>query len=148
MAAEVRSSEGTSEVNFMSAYELGAIDGVAQLQQDTDAVSSANFNSNAKKDTITSSLSRIESANTLGGGSKLDAEKRRGSSGKFSGENAERRYKLWLRAEIVGLCVLIVIVWGLLSLPIAFYYIPVVSDLTLVSVNLQHSHMHHSTACI
>ena len=46
------------------------------------------------------------------------------SSKKFvSGDHAERRYKLCLRAEIVGLCVVIVIVWGLLLLPIIFYHI-------------------------
>lgn len=30
----------------------------------------------------------------------------------------------WLRAEIVGLAVVIVIVWGLLLLPVIFYHLP------------------------
>ena len=47
---------------------------------------------------------------------------------KFGGDEAERRYKIWLRAEIVGLCIVIVIVWGLLFLPIIFYHLPIVSD--------------------
>ena len=42
-------------------------------------------------------------------------------------EEIERRYKKWLRAEVVGLAVLIIIVWGLLLLPIVFYYLPNVS---------------------
>lgn len=39
-------------------------------------------------------------------------------------EGVERRYKKWLHAEIVGLIVLIIIVWGLLLLPVVFYYLP------------------------
>ena len=38
-------------------------------------------------------------------------------------EEIERRYKKWLRAEIVGLAVLIIIVWGLLLLPVIFYHV-------------------------
>ena len=41
----------------------------------------------------------------------------------MSGDHAEQRYKLCLRAEIVGLCIVIVIVWSLLLLPIIFYHI-------------------------
>ena len=33
--------------------------------------------------------------------------------------------QFWLRLEVVGLLVLIVIVWGLLTLPIIFFHIPV-----------------------
>ena len=33
--------------------------------------------------------------------------------------------QIWLRLEVVGLLVLIAIVWGLLTLPIIFYHIPV-----------------------
>ena len=39
-------------------------------------------------------------------------------------EDIERRYKMWLRAEIVGLAVVIVVVWGLLLLPVVFYFLP------------------------
>ena len=42
-------------------------------------------------------------------------------------EEIERRYKMWLRAETVGLSVVIVVVWGLLLLPVIFYYLPNVS---------------------
>ena len=41
-----------------------------------------------------------------------------------SAEETERRYKMWLRAETVGLAVVIVIVWGLLLLPVIFYHLP------------------------
>ena len=47
----------------------------------------------------------------------------------FGGQALMKRYQKWLRVEIAGLCVLIIIVWGLLTLPIVFYYqpLPVVS---------------------
>ena len=45
----------------------------------------------------------------------------------FGNEGAETRYKLWLRCEIVGLAVIIVIILGLFALPIVFYHLPVVS---------------------
>ena len=32
--------------------------------------------------------------------------------------------KTWQRTEIVVLCIVVVIIWALLSLPIVFYYIP------------------------
>ena len=35
-----------------------------------------------------------------------------------------KKYKKRLRVEIVGLCVLMVIVWGLLTFPIVFFYKP------------------------
>ena len=34
------------------------------------------------------------------------------------------RYQRWLQYEVVGLGVLIVIVWALLTLPIIFFYLP------------------------
>ena len=39
-------------------------------------------------------------------------------------EEIERRYKVWLRAETVGLAVVIIIVWDLLLLPVVFYHLP------------------------
>ena len=39
-------------------------------------------------------------------------------------EEIERRYKVWLRAETVGLAVVIIVVWGLLLLPVVFYHLP------------------------
>ena len=42
-------------------------------------------------------------------------------------EEIERRYKMWLRAETVGLAIVIVIVWGLLLLPVIFYHLPDIS---------------------
>ena len=39
-------------------------------------------------------------------------------------EEIERRYKMCLRAETVGLAVVIVVVWGLLLLPVVFYHLP------------------------
>lgn len=39
-------------------------------------------------------------------------------------EEIERRYKLWLRAETVGLAVVIVVVWVLLLVPVIFYHLP------------------------
>ena len=32
--------------------------------------------------------------------------------------------KTWLRTEIVVLCIVVVIIWALLSLPIIFYHLP------------------------
>lgn len=43
----------------------------------------------------------------------------------FGGKALLKKYQRWLRVEIVGICILMAIVWGLLSLPIVFYYIPV-----------------------
>ena len=66
------------------------------------------------------------SVDTLSRSQKLESSESAG--GKLRGDDAERRYKLCLRAEIVGLCVVIVIVWGLLLLPIVFYHLPLASD--------------------
>ena len=32
--------------------------------------------------------------------------------------------EIWQRAQIIVLCIVVVIVWGLLSLPIVFYHLP------------------------
>lgn len=42
-------------------------------------------------------------------------------------EDVEITYKKWLRAEIVGLAVVIIVVWCLLLLPVIFYHLPDVS---------------------
>ena len=46
-----------------------------------------------------------------------------------SSQGLTKRYRIWLQFEVVLLCILMAVVWGLLSLPIIFYYhpIPVVS---------------------
>ena len=41
------------------------------------------------------------------------------------GQDQQRKYQRWLATELAGLCVLMAIVWGLLMLPIIFYYLPV-----------------------
>ena len=40
---------------------------------------------------------------------------------------AEHRYKMWLRGELVGVAVVVIIVWALFLLPIIVYHLPVVS---------------------
>ena len=60
-------------------------------------------------------------------------------SGLFGGDNLAVKYRRWLQFEVVALCVLMVIVWGLLTLPIIFYYLPVpavsrVSIITMLAI--------------
>ena len=43
----------------------------------------------------------------------------------FGGQALVKKYQKWLRYEIVGLCILIAVVWGLLTLPIIFFYLPI-----------------------
>ncbi len=40
---------------------------------------------------------------------------------------SERGFKLFLRAELVGLCVLIAVVWGLLAIPVFLFHLSPVS---------------------
>ena len=40
------------------------------------------------------------------------------------GEMAQHSVKTWLRTEIVALCIIVMIAWILLSLPIIFYHLP------------------------
>ena len=48
------------------------------------------------------------------------------STGDVRGHDGKQfSLQFWLRLEVVGLSVLIVIVWGLLTLPIIFFHIPV-----------------------
>ena len=44
--------------------------------------------------------------------------------GLFGGQNLTKMYRRWLQFEVIALCVLMVIVWGLLTIPIIFYYLP------------------------
>ena len=123
METEVLSSEFTSELYTISACESGL-----SLQPEENALNGgagAAAAAGEKESTQTSTFSRNESADTLSRGS--GPQKRRAEKN-FAGQDVERRYKICLRAEIVGLSVLIVIVWGLLSLPIVFYHIPAVSE--------------------
>ena len=114
-----------SELNSISACELGVLP-----PQDCDhqEVHSSTFNGAATEDSrSTTTGSKFQRTDSRLNGTNME-RKTRGGSGKYgSQEAAERRYKLWLRAEIVGLCILILIVWGLLLLPIVFYHQPVVS---------------------
>ena len=58
------------------------------------------------------------------GGAK-SVEDVRLSNGHDLVEDKQFSLQFWLRLEVVGLLVLIAIVWGLLTLPIIFYHIPV-----------------------
>ena len=42
----------------------------------------------------------------------------------FDGQSLLRKYRRLLRVEVAGLCVLMVVVWGLLALPVVFYFLP------------------------
>ena len=116
--------------------ELGLTDLGSDREQlqggDTNGVASSNFDGDyperVEQETPSTSTSHEADIRCV------RETRRAGGNAHFGGEDAERRYKLWLRAEIVGLCVLIVIVWGLLSLPIVFYDLPVVSKSLIVGV--------------
>ena len=112
-----------SELHSISACELGAL---PPQDRDHQEVDSSTFNGSASQDDVTTG-SKFQRTESMLNGTNTKRESRRGSA-KYGGqEAAEKRYKLWLRAEIVGLCILILIVWGLLLLPIVFYHQPVVS---------------------
>ena len=117
METETTTSECASELNEIPACGTAGTEGAT-------VVSTSSF---AKKDSAWTqrSLNDSESAAPPRNQKQEDSK----SSKRFGGgDELEHRYKLCLRAEIVGLCVLIVIVWGLLSLPIVFYHLPVVSE--------------------
>ena len=46
-------------------------------------------------------------------------------AGLFGGQNLAKTYQKWLQLEVVALSFVMVIVWGLLMLPIVFYYHPI-----------------------
>ena len=96
---------------------------------------SENANSSFNSDIISSSkasltLSHKETITHLGATVNTNDKSQTQRSHKLSGEEAERRYKLWLRVEIVGLCILILTVWSLLLLPTVFYHQSIVSEYT------------------
>ena len=111
----------TTQLTSTSICESSA--GDAELSpsrlEDGNGVASSSFNYNHST-TNGGTLPRSE-----GPQDTLSRSQKQGKSGKFGGDDVERRYKLCLRAEIVGLCIVIVIVWGLLLLPIVFYHLPV-----------------------
>lgn len=77
-----------------------------------------------KREESTMTVGRNNSSKTLLGGGQTQQQLQESGRNGLPGEDLERRYKLCLRMEIVGLSILIVIVWGLLTLPIVFYYFP------------------------
>ena len=58
-------------------------------------------------------------------------------TGLFGGENMAKKYRRWLQFEVVALCVLMVIVWGLLSIPIIIFYFPpaVNATVSVIAIN-------------
>ena len=69
-------------------------------------------------------IAMTESTPNNGGGVKSAGDVHL-SNGHDLVEDKQFSMQFWLRLEVIGLLVLIVIVWGLLTLPIIFYYIPV-----------------------
>ena len=70
--------------------------------------------------------------------SRMDAETSNGVSVKDppSSQNSRilMKIKKWLRVDTVIVGVILVIVWGLLLLPIIFFYLPVVSSSVMLLV--------------
>lgn len=120
MESDTASCERASELNEISTYYDEAV------TEEANGVSASSF---TKKDSGWTQCSLNESRAAPQSNQKQEDSK---SSKRFGGDDLERRYKLCLRAEIVGLSVLIVVVWGLLSLPIVFYHLPVVSENVLI----------------
>ena len=100
----------------------------------TDSAVSSSSPPGIKREESTMIVSRNESTKNLFGGEQKQQQLPKGGRKGLLGEDPERRYKLCLRVKIVGLSALIVIVWGLLTLPIVFYHLPavVVSNVVLV----------------
>ena len=113
------SEQSTSQLTFTSMCESSSA-GLTGLENGNGADSSSQFDHSSSTTKNGSTLPRGG-----GGSDTLSRSQKLESSGKFGADDAERRYKVCLRAEIVGLCVVIVIVWGLLLLPIVFYHLPV-----------------------
>lgn len=137
----VFSEQSTSQLTFTSICGESSSAGLSGLENGNGAGGSTDYgNSSTKNGSTLLRKAELEGtssvADTLSRSQKLESSV---SGGKLGGDEAERRYKLCLRAEIVGLCVVIVIVWGLLLLPIVFYHLPLAS----VSVKLsRHSWQH------
>lgn len=137
----VFSEQSTSQLTFTSICGESSSAGLSGLENGNGTGGSTDYGNSSTKNRSTllrkAELEGTSSvADTLSRSQKLESSV---SGGKLGGDEAERRYKLCLRAEIVGLCVVIVIVWGLLLLPIVFYHLPLAS----VSVKLsRHSWQH------
>lgn len=112
----------SSECDLSELHEISACGEV-----DTEGANGVSTSSFTKKDNAWTQCSLNDSESAAP--QRNQKEDNSKSSKRFGGGDLEHRYKLCLRAEIVGLCVLIVIVWGLLSLPIVFYHLPIVSEL-------------------
>ncbi len=48
-----------------------------------------------------------------------------------------KKYQRWLRLELVGVCLLMAVVWALLTLPIIFYYLPVAVSILRLPTSLE-----------
>ena len=126
------SEQSTSQLTFTTICGDSSSAGLSGLENGNGIGGSTDYGSSSTKNTGGTLLRKAElegtsyssGADTLSRSQKLESSV---SGGKLGGDEAERRYKLCLRAEIVGLCVVIVIVWGLLLLPIVFYHIPLAS---------------------
>ena len=128
------SEQSTSQLTFTTICGDSSSAGLSGLENGNGIGGSTDYGSSSTKNTGGTLLRKAElegtsasyssGADTLSRSQKLESSV---SGGKLGGDEAERRYRLCLRAEIVGLCVVIVIVWGLLLLPIVFYHIPLAS---------------------
>ena len=133
----VLSEQSTSQLTFTSICESSSA-GLSGLENGNgiDSSNYAEYRYSSTKNGGTlprkAEPEGASSADTLSRSQKLESSE---GGEKLGGDAAERRYKLCLRAEIVGLCVVIVIVWGLLLLPIVFYHLPV------ASVSIEPSHI-------
>ena len=128
------SEQSTSQLTFTTICGDSSSAGLSGLENGNGIGGSAtDYGSSSTKNTGGTLLRKAglegtsysSGADTLSRSQKLESSVSGG--GKLGGDEAERRYRLCLRAEIVGLCVVIVIVWGLLLLPIVFYHIPLAS---------------------
>ena len=45
--------------------------------------------------------------------------------GEVESSHSKEKYPRWLYVELAGLCVVMAIIWGLMTIPIILYYIPV-----------------------
>lgn len=122
---DTTTEQSMSELTFASICESSSAR-LTGLENGNGVASSSqfdhSFSTTKNRDGGTLPRGGGEGSDTLSRSQKLESIE---SSGKFGADDAERRYKLCLRAEIVGLCVVIVIVWGLLLLPIVFYHLPI-----------------------
>ena len=79
------------------------------------------MDSNTKKVTSFCNEPSGKTCTLVGGGKRLSVE-------------------VWQRAEIIVLCLVVVIVWGLLSLPVVFYHLPSGDDESTQSQQVSNSY--------